>query len=307
MASTRQSYSRIVKRFLLLIFRRVMSNLSPLTAAMRLRARSQQTPIARPNPASPALAPQAPTAIPQARAGARATNRGAQGERLMALKARSQATPTVVRPSTTPNEVVAGGLGRMPGSVFSGGPQGPRMNYSMVPDPSVFAKQSSNTRHFEHRHVSSRWRMDMGEETRLGLVPADWSTTSSMSDPRPNGRQIFDARFSGTPMGRARAGRSMAWDPRGTMNAGGTRAFANIDIVNEMAKKHAAKVAAGTKAAQYAEYYDGVQLKGGGQGGVSYTDMALAQMSQLQRRQLDKDGDGSISSVELKRAGFSNF
>ena len=33
-------------------------------------------------------------------------------------------------------------------------------------------------------------------------------------------------------------------------------------------------------------------------------DLALAQMSQLQRRQMDKDGDGKLSDAELRANGF---
>jgi hypothetical protein len=50
-----------------------------------------------------------------------------------------------------------------------------------------------------------------------------------MDDPRPNGKAIFDARFIESPVGRARAGRSMVWDPRGTANAGGTKKAENWD------------------------------------------------------------------------------
>jgi len=159
----------------------------------------------------------------------------------------------------------------------------------------------SRTQHFEHVHTNDKWRLDMATETNLGLVAKNWSVTSKMDDPRPNGRALFDARFVHTPMGRARAGRSLAWDPRGTMNAGGAKAFENIDIVQKMAAQNASRVAAGTKSAQFAEYHDGVKLS---ENGTSETDYMLAQMSKLQKRQMDKDGDGKLSQAELRAQGF---
>ena len=57
---------------------------------------------------------------------------------------------------------------------------------------------------------------------QLGLAPAEWSTTSQMADIRPNGRSQFDARFIENAPGRARGGRSMAWQPVGTVDAGKT-------------------------------------------------------------------------------------
>lgn len=69
----------------------------------------------------------------------------------------------------------------------------------------------------------------MKSEVDLGLVPANWSTSSQMNDPRPNGRSMFDARFIESPMGRARGGRSMVWDSRGTANAGKTQKAQNWD------------------------------------------------------------------------------
>jgi hypothetical protein len=73
---------------------------------------------------------------------------------------------------------------------------------------------ASRTSHFESRHYSPKWRLDMQSETDLGIMPPAWSTSSKMDDPRPNGRSIFDARFIESPMGRARGGRSMVWDSR---------------------------------------------------------------------------------------------
>ena len=69
----------------------------------------------------------------------------------------------------------------------------------------------------------------MKAEVDLGLMPSEWSTSSQMNDPRPNGRSIFDARFVESPMGRARGGRSIMWDPKGTMHAGHTMKAQNLD------------------------------------------------------------------------------
>ena len=90
----------------------------------------------------------------------------------------------------------------------------------------------------------------MKTESKLGLMPADWSTSSQMNDPRPNGRSMFDARFVGSPMGRARAGRSIVWDPRGTMNAGKTEKALNLDsnaFAADMADETAAAQASADK------------------------------------------------------------
>lgn len=56
---------------------------------------------------------------------------------------------------------------------------------------------------------------------------------------------MFDARFVESPMGRARGGRSMVWDSRGTMNAGKTKKAENWD-----ADVFAAEMADETEAAE---------------------------------------------------------
>lgn len=84
-----------------------------------------------------------------------------------------------------------------------------------APDP--FAPKGYKhipTRHFEHRHVGD-WQLNMKSEQSLGLAPPDWSTSSKMDDIRPNGKALFDARFSGNAMGRARGGYAMVADARG--------------------------------------------------------------------------------------------
>mgnify|MGYP006133663667 CR=1 len=65
---------------------------------------------------------------------------------------------------------------------------------------------------------TKQWRLNLNAEATLGLVPADWSTSSQMNDPRPNGVSIFDARFQSTPMGRARGGNGVIADPRGILS-----------------------------------------------------------------------------------------
>jgi len=85
-----------------------------------------------------------------------------------------------------------------------------------------------DSKHFEKGHFGDH-RLDMATEINLGLAPADWSVSSAMDDTRPNGKAMFDARFVESPVGRARGGRSMVWDPRGTKYAGGTKKAENWD------------------------------------------------------------------------------
>ena len=125
-----------------------------------------------------------------------------------------------------------------------------------------------------------------------------------MKDERPNGKPQFDARFLNTPAGRARAGRSIVWDPRGTMNSGGAQRLENIDITQAMAKKYAAMTNKAAESAFFAEYYDGVNTMGD-DGQDAQKDMMLAQMSKLQKRQMDADGDGKLSNAELEKHGFA--
>ena len=125
-----------------------------------------------------------------------------------------------------------------------------------------------------------------------------------MKDERPNGKPQFDARFLNTPAGRARAGRNIVWDPRGTMNSGGTQRLENIDITQAMAKKYAAMTNKAAESAFFAEYYDGVNTMGD-DGQDAQKDLMLAQMSKLQKKQMDKDGDGKLSNAELEANGFA--
>ena len=176
-----------------------------------------------------------------------------------------------------------------------------RHDYRGIAYATPSTKSRSRTRHFEWRHQSPDWHLNMDTEVSLGILPKRWSVTSSMDDPRPNGTPLFDARFDrDSPVGRARAGRSMAWSAVGTADAGGTKAFANVDIGNVMAEKNAAKVKQGTEAAKFAEYYDGVRLSG-----TNEEALALSQMSAVQKGLIDKDGDGSISANELKKDGMT--
>lgn len=107
------------------------------------------------------------------------------------------------------------------------------------PDPAAPVVKNANkiprardklidSKHFEKPHYGNH-RLDMQYEANLGLVPPDWSVTSAMDDPRPNGKAIFDARFVESPVGRARAGRSMVWDSRGSAHSGGTKKAENWD------------------------------------------------------------------------------
>ena len=147
-------------------------------------------------------------------------------------------------------------------------PGGPRSGQPMQRKPFIewqhdpTGRGGSDTRHFEHKHVSKKWRLDLADEARLGLAPPPWSTTSMMNDPRPNGQSsacsladtclallfcsltsvahsrlnllatVFDARWHNTPMGRARGGRSITWDARGTTHAGATVAAKSYDSVS---------------------------------------------------------------------------
>jgi len=161
---------------------------------------------------------------------------------------------------------------------------------------------SNNTKHYESPHYSDGHTLDMKKQEDLGLMPPAWSVTSAMKDERPNGKPQFDARFLNTPMGRARAGRSIVWDPRGTMNSGGPQRLENIDITQVMAKKYAEMTNKAAESAYFAEYYDGVNTLGD-DGERAQIDLQLAQMSKLQKKQLDKDGDGSISVAEMEAQG----
>lgn len=163
---------------------------------------------------------------------------------------------------------------------------------------------SNNTKHYESPHYSDGHTLDMKKQEDLGLMPPAWSVTSAMKDERPNGKPQFDARFLNTPMGRARAGRSIVWDPRGTMNAGGAQRLENIDITLVQAKKYAEMTNKAAESAYFAEYYDGVNTLGD-DGERAQIDLQLAQMSKLQKKQLDKDGDGSISTAEMEAQGFA--
>lgn len=153
-------------------------------------------------------------------------------------------------------------------------------------------------KHIENVHEGP-WKLDMKQEQELGLAPPDWSTSSQMNDPRPNGRAMFDARFYGNAMGRAAGGYSMLWDPVGVaQNEGKVAAAENMDS-NFFATDMADETAAASASAEKNKYGNN----------TNYTsddnhDLALAQMSKLQRRQMDADGDGQLSAAELAKHGF---
>ena len=82
----------------------------------------------------------------------------------------------------------------------------------------------SRTQHFETLHYNPQWKLDMGTEEKLGLVPQQWSTSNAMSDGRPNGRSIFDARHTQTPVGRMRGSDyKSSYDPRGVRSRARTQ------------------------------------------------------------------------------------
>lgn len=155
-----------------------------------------------------------------------------------------------------------------------------------------------NPHHYETRHYSEKWRLDMEDEAKLGIAPPMWSTTSQMNDPRPNGKSLFDARFVSSPMGRARGGRSMVWDPRGTANVGGPVRAENRDSA-WFAADMADETAAGNQSAIANQYGQNTNLSV-----FDNADLALAQMSKLQKKLMDKDGDGQLSAEELRANGF---
>ena len=72
--------------------------------------------------------------------------------------------------------------------------------------------------------------MDMKQETELGLMPQEWSVSSAMNDPRPNGRSLFDARFVQAPVPRHKAGMKMSWDAVGLANAKADKVAANKGV-----------------------------------------------------------------------------
>jgi hypothetical protein len=96
-------------------------------------------------------------------------------------------------------------------------------------EPSPKAKTARSPSHYEEVHHGAKWQLAMTDEVKLGLAPADWSTSSQMNDKRPNGQSLFDARFNRSPMGRARGGHSLVWDPRGMPHAGGAKKAQNMD------------------------------------------------------------------------------
>jgi hypothetical protein len=65
---------------------------------------------------------------------------------------------------------------------------------------------------------------------------------------------MFDARFVEHPVGRARGGRSMEWNPVGTVDAGKTVKARHLDTAMEAVSFNALKVAAAAKCAKQHEY-----------------------------------------------------
>lgn len=90
----------------------------------------------------------------------------------------------------------------------------------------------------------------------------------------------------------------MMQDARGIANAGGTEKALNMDS-NFFAEDMADETAAGNESAIKNQYGTNTNLTS-----FDGPDMMLAQMSQLQKRQMDKDGDGKLSDAELRANGF---
>ena len=154
--------------------------------------------------------------------------------------------------------------------------------------------------HYEERHFGD-WKLDMKSEQALGLAPPDWSVSSAMDDTGPNGQAMFDARFFGQAMGRARGGYSMIADARGMeFTAGKLEKAKNMDS-DFFAEDMSDETALAKASAEKNKFGNNTNFSSFGN-----TDMALAQMSQLQRRQMDKDGDGQLSAAELTAHGFDN-
>jgi hypothetical protein len=72
----------------------------------------------------------------------------------------------------------------------------------------------------------------------------------------------------------------------------------SVDITIAYAKMHAAKTKVAAKQAHDAEHFDGIQTFG--QSEAAMTQIALAQMSAMQRATIDKDGDGRVSMKEAR-------
>lgn len=166
---------------------------------------------------------------------------------------------------------------------------------SFVPSP----PKAGATMHHEAIHYGDSWMLDMKKETELGIAPKDWSTTSQMNDERPNGRSIFDARFHHNAMGRARGGHSMTWDPTGVAaQRGKLQKAVNMDSAF-FAEDMADETAAAEASADLNKYGNNTNMSS-----FQNNEMLLAQMSKLQRQQMDKDGDGNLDAAELAAHGF---
>ena len=104
--------------------------------------------------------------------------------------------------------------------------------------------------HYEQKHFGA-WALDMKKEQGLGLAPPDWSTSSAMDDQRPNGQALFDARFHGQAMGRARGGYGMVSDARGVeFTSGKLKKAENMDsnfFAADMSDETAAAAASAEK------------------------------------------------------------
>jgi len=179
--------------------------------------------------------------------------------------------------------------------------QGPPSWSKMAGDANVDARfRNNSTRHFEQRHFN-KWQLDMKKEADLGLMPAEWSVSSAMNDPRPNGRAMFDARFVESPVGRARGGHAMVWDAKGTAHAGGTQKAKNIsveDIADAMEEKGAGLMHHGYSAYMHES---AASFNDDGVGRIDGEDPDLAASwgggAEGQFVQVDQDRDGVIDKA----------
>jgi len=160
--------------------------------------------------------------------------------------------------------------------------------------------RNNSTKHFEQRHFN-KWQLDMKKEADLGLMPAEWSVSSAMNDPRPNGRAMFDARFVESPVGRARGGHAMVWDAKGTAHAGGTQKAKNIsveDIADAMEEKGAGMMHHGYSAYMHES---SASWNDDGVGRIDGEDPDLAASwgggAEGQFVQVDQDRDGVIDKA----------
>lgn len=144
-------------------------------------------------------------------------------------------------------------------------------------DPADLPQGKREPTHFEQRHFGD-WGLNLKKEIGLGLAPSDWSVSSAMDDPRPNGQALFDARFHGQSMGRARGGYSMIADSRGMeFTAGKLEKAANMDS-DFFAEDMSDETALAKVSAEKNKFGNNTNMEV-----FQSNDLAMAGMSALQR------------------------